>query len=135
MSTEVENRNGPVRFCPAYLAEGNYKTAVQALQAIGFSATRAAEIAAHECTVNGVEQLAIVFTHDGEAVGGMVVLREEAGWRLWQVWLDMACESREEAEELIGECCAPHFNGEWDVLPCRFGINYEGLLATSRVRH
>jgi len=62
--------------------------------------------------VNGVQQLAIVFSHGGEAVGGMVALREEAGWRLWQVWLDMACESREEAEELIGACCAPHFNGE-----------------------
>jgi hypothetical protein len=34
---------------------------------------------------------------------GLVVMREKAGWRLWQVWLEKVCNSRDEAEELISD--------------------------------
>jgi hypothetical protein len=40
---------------------------------------------------------------NGDAVSGLVVMREKAGWRLWQVWLEKVCNSRDEAEELISD--------------------------------
>ena len=128
-------RKDLVRFCPGYLASGTYETAAEALQAIGFGAERAVEIATHERTVNGAKQLTIVVTHGGDAVSGLVVMREKAGWRLWQVWLDKGCDTRDEAEALIEECAKPYRDGEWDVLPCRLERTYDEFVAASRLRH